>query len=135
MRPSSPSHSHCSPTPIKVLHKQAKKKPIRRRRIDLNCGCSYYLHINCTNHGFTHRGTHHCSSSSEWRVYLGAQQSPIFQDNKTHQPTIQQEPRHDISPNPFQPQSQEKVGDSQVLSELPDLDDLTASNWSFLKGL
>nr|QGA69828.1 transactivator protein [Ocimum golden mosaic virus] len=135
MQPSSPSTSHSTQVPIKVQHRIAKKKAIRRKRIDLHCGCSYYLHIDCINHGFTHRGTHHCTSSKEWRFYLADKQPPIFHNNQPRQETIQQQPRHHISPDKIQPQHEEGVGDSQMFSEFPGLDDLTASDWSFLKSL
>nr|AXN77442.1 transcriptional activator protein [Tomato leaf curl Mahe virus] len=135
MQPSSPSTSHCSQIPIKVQHRIAKTRAIRRKRIDLGCGCSYYIHVNCANHGFTHRGTHYCSSSTEWRVYLGDTKSPLFQDNQTRQPGIQHEPRHHINPDTVQPQPKEGVGDSQVFSELQGLDELTPSDWSFLKRI
>ncbi|UED98938.1 trans-activating protein [Begomovirus pyrenacanthae] len=135
MRPSSPSTSRCSPIPAKVQHRKAKKRAIRRRRIDISCGCSIYVHLNCANHGFTHRGTHHCSSSSEWRVYLDDKQSPIFHNHKPRQETIQHKPRHHLDPDPIQPQPEEGTGDSQVFSQLPSLDEFTASDWSFLKSL
>ncbi|CAI26272.1 AC2 [Tomato leaf curl Madagascar virus-Androy [Madagascar:Toliary:2001]] len=135
MRPSSPSTSHCSQVPIKVQHRIAKKRTIRRKRVDLDCGCSYYLHIDCSNHGFTHRGTHHCSSGTEWRVYLGDKQSPLFHDHQPRNKAIQHEPRHHQHPDRIQPQPQEGIGDSQMFSQLQGLDDLTASDWSFLKGI
>nr|AGZ95036.1 transcriptional activator protein [Tomato leaf curl Sudan virus] len=135
MQHSSPSTSRCSQIPIKVQHKLAKKKPVRRRRVDLDCGCSYYIHINCINHGFTHRGTHHCSSSKEWRFYLGDKQSPLFQDHQPRQQAIQHEQRRNFDTNPIQSQHQEGVGDSQMFSQLPNLDELTASDWSFLKSI
>ncbi|AFA26440.1 transcription activator protein [Papaya leaf curl virus-[soybean: Lucknow]] len=134
MRPSSPSKAHSTQVPIKVQHRLAKKGN-RRRRVDLPCGCSYFIALACHNHGFTHRGTHHCSSSREWRVYLGDSKSPIFQDNRTPQPSIHNERRHNQSPNTVQLQPEESVGDAQVFSSLPNLDDFTASDWSFLKGL
>nr|AXE43634.1 TrAP protein [Croton yellow vein mosaic virus] len=83
MRPSSPSKAHSTQVPIKVQHKIAKKG-IRRRRVDLPCGCSYFISIACHNHGFTHRGTHHCRSSREWRVYLGDSKSPYFKITQHH---------------------------------------------------
>ncbi|ABC87990.1 transcriptional activation protein [Tomato yellow leaf curl Mali virus-[Ethiopia]] len=135
MQPSSPSTSHCSQVPIKVQHKIAKKKPIRRRRVDLDCGCTYYLDINCIDHGFTHRGTHHCSSSREWRFYLGDKQSPLFQNNQPRRAAIQHEQRHHFNADKIQSQHQEGTGDSQMFSQLPNLDDLTASDWSFLKSI
>nr|AHZ45498.1 transcription activator protein [Tomato leaf curl Barka virus]AHZ45504.1 transcription activator protein [Tomato leaf curl Barka virus]AHZ45510.1 transcription activator protein [Tomato leaf curl Barka virus]CEJ95677.1 transactivation protein [Tomato leaf curl Barka virus]CEJ95683.1 transactivation protein [Tomato leaf curl Barka virus] len=134
MRPSSPSNAHSTQVPIKVQHKIAKKG-IRRRRVDLQCGCSYFISINCHNHGFTHRGTHHCSSSTEWRVYLGDSKSPLFQDNRTPQQAISNEPRHHFHSDKIQPQFQEGTGDSQMFSQLPNLDDITASDWSFLKSI
>ncbi|ABI35961.1 transcriptional activation protein [Okra yellow crinkle virus] len=135
MQHSSPSASHSTQLPIKVQHRIAKKKVVRRRRIDLKCGCSYYLHINCANHGFSHRGTHHCSSDNEWRFYLGDTKSPIFQDHKTPNTPVQPAVSYNRCPNPVQPQPSEGIGDSQVFSQLQGLDDLTASDWSFLKGI
>nr|QBY34652.1 transcriptional activator protein [Chilli leaf curl virus] len=135
MQPSSPSKAHYTQVPIKVQHRAAKRRAIRRKRVDLNCGCSYYVHIDCHNYGFTHRGTHHCSSGDEWRVYLGGSKSPVFQDNKAPQQAIPDEQRHHNRPSPVQPQPEERAGDSQMFHSLPNLDDLTASDWSFLKGL
>nr|AHB20292.1 transcriptional activator protein [Tomato leaf curl virus] len=133
MRPSSPSKAHSTQVPIKVKHRLAKKRT-RRRRVDLPCGC--LLIASCHDHGFTHRGTHHCSSSTErWRVYLGDSKSPIFQDNRASQPAIPDEPRHHHRPSTVQSQPEESVGDTQMFPSLPNLDDLTASDWSFLKGL
>nr|AMP46469.1 transcription activator protein [Deinbollia mosaic virus] len=135
MQHSSHSQSHCSHQIPQVRRRGPKKKTIRRRRIDLNCGCSYYLHINCTNHGFTHRGYHHCSSGTEWRFYLADNKSPTFQDNRPHVQTLQQQPRHNITPNPIQPQPQEGIGDSQMFSQLQNLDEITDEDWSFLNSL
>ncbi|CAZ40065.1 AC2 protein [Clerodendrum golden mosaic Jiangsu virus] len=132
MQHSSPSRSHY--TPIKVIHKQAKR-PIRRKRIDLACGCSIYKSVDCEHHGFTHRGVHHCSSSDEWRTYMGYRQSPLFQDPKPPQETVQHEPRHHTNSSPIQPQPKEGVGDSQVFSQLEDLHSFTSSDIAFLKGI
>ncbi|AEA76847.1 TrAP [Chilli leaf curl Salem virus-India [India/Salem/2008]] len=134
MQSSSPSQAHYTQVPIKVLHRQSKRS-IRRKRVDLECGCSYYLHINCRNHGFTHRGTHHCSSGNEWRQYLAGPKSPLFQHPQPRQPTIQLDNRPHNYQSPVQPQPSESVGDTQMFSNLPNLDDLTASDWSFLKGI
>ncbi|ADU02159.1 transcription activator protein [Rhynchosia yellow mosaic India virus] len=135
MRNSTPSKNHFSPPSIKAQHRCAKKKAIRRKRIDLKCGCSYYMHINCANHGFTHRGEHHCNSSTEWRIYLGDKKSPIFQDPRASQETVQQQQRHFDCPDQIQPQLKEGTGDSQMFFDLQNLDDLTASDWSFLKDI
>nr|QCC88930.1 transcriptional activator protein [Tomato leaf curl Joydebpur virus] len=134
MRPSSPSQAHSTQVPIKVQHRQAKRGT-RRRRVDLDCGCSYFIALRCHDYGFTHRGTHHCSSSREWRVYLGDNKSPVFQDNRAPPPAIPNEPRHHNSPSSVQSQPEESVGDTQMFSNLPNLDDITPSDWSFLKGL
>nr|QIT07046.1 AC2 [Chilli leaf curl virus]UUF95118.1 transcriptional activator protein [Chilli leaf curl virus]UUF95166.1 transcriptional activator protein [Chilli leaf curl virus] len=134
MRPSSPSKAHSTQVPIKVQHRLAKKGT-RRRRVDLDCGCSYFIALRCHGYGFTHRGTHHCSSSREWRVYLGDNKSPVFQDNRAPQPAIPEEPRHHHRADTVQSQPEESVGDTQMFSNLPNLDDLTASDWSFLKGI
>nr|ALG76591.1 C2 [Euphorbia leaf curl virus] len=133
MRSLSPSKAHSTQVPIKVQHRLAKKGT-RRRRVDLPCGCSYFIALACHDHGFTHRGTHHCSSSREWRVYLGDSKSPIFQDIRAPQPAIPDEPRHHHRPSTIQSQPEESTGDSQMFPSLPNLDDLTASDWSFLKG-
>nr|AEG89798.1 transcription activator protein [East African cassava mosaic virus-Kenya] len=135
MPPSSPSTSHCSQVPIKVQHRTAKNRALRRRRVDLECGCSFYLHIDCINHGFSHRGTHHCASSKEWRFYLGNNKSPLFRNHQPRQEAWEHEPRHHHTPDTFQPQPPEGIGDSQVFSQLQGLDDLTASDWSFLKSI
>nr|QBY34646.1 transcriptional activator protein [Chilli leaf curl virus]WIF29813.1 transcriptional activator protein [Chilli leaf curl virus] len=135
MHSSSPSKSHYPHVPIKVQHRAAKRRAIPRKRFDLYCGCSYYVHINCHNYGFTHRGIHHCSSDREWRVYLGGSNSPEFQDNQAPRQAIPDERRHHNRPSPVQPQPEERAGDSQMFHSLPNLDDLTASDWSFLKGL
>ncbi|AAY27081.1 transcription activator protein [Okra yellow mosaic Mexico virus] len=124
MRSSSPSH----PPSIKTAHRQAKRRAIRRRRIDLECGCSIYLHIGCTGHGFTHRGTHHCTSEREWRLYLGDRKSPVFQDVPSRRSTIHEDqsiPRT----NTVQPQPEESVASPQGLPELPSLDDIDDSFW------
>nr|ACK86671.1 AC2 [Euphorbia leaf curl virus] len=134
MRSSSPSKAHSTQVPIKVQHRLAKKGT-RRRRVDLPCGCSYFIALACHDHGFTHRGTHHCSSSREWRVYLGDSKSPLFQDIRAHNRAIPDEPRHHHRPSTIQSQPEESTGDSQMFPSLPNLDDLTASDWSFLKGL
>nr|ACH72918.1 AC2 [Croton yellow vein mosaic virus]AUT36481.1 TrAP [Croton yellow vein mosaic virus] len=134
MRPSSPSKAHSTQVPIKVQHKIAKKG-IRRRRVDLPCGCSYFISIACHNHGFTHRGTHHCSSSREWRVYLGDSKSPVFQDNTTPQQAIPNEGRHHHRSDTVQSQPEESVGDTQVLPELQSLDYVTGFDWDVLTSL
>ncbi|AAM12380.1 transactivator protein Trap [Tomato chlorotic mottle virus] len=123
-------HNSSSSTPpsIKVQHRAAKKRAIRRRRIDLQCGCSIFVHIDCAGHGFTHRGTHHCTSGREWRVYLGNIKSPLFQDVQRRGHTIHEDqslPR----PNTVQPQLEESIGSPQGLSQLPNLDDIPESFW------
>ncbi|ALK27175.1 transactivator protein [Melochia mosaic virus] len=120
--------SSSTPPSIKPQHRAAKRRATRRRRIDLECGCSFFLHLNCANNGFTHRGTHHCASSGEWRVYLGAAKSPVFQDNQRGRPPEHQHqglPR----PSPVQPQPEESVGSPQGVLQLPSLDDIPDSFW------
>ncbi|APB03056.1 TrAP [Common bean severe mosaic virus] len=127
---SSPLKNLSSPPKIKPRHRYAKKQ-IRRRRIDLQCGCSIYIHINCRNNGFTHRGTHHCSSGDEWRLYLGGSKSPLFQDNQSRETTLH---THDGVPHtsPSQPQPEESVGSPQSLLQFPSLDDIDDSFWADL---
>ncbi|ABB97521.1 transcription activator protein [Okra mottle Mexico virus] len=124
MRSSSPSH----PPSIKKAHRQAKRRAIRRRRIDLECGCSIYFHIDCAGHGFTHRGTHHCTSGREWRIYLGDRKSPVFQDVPSRGTIVHRDqsvPRSDT----VQPQPEESVASPQSLLELPSLDEIDDSFW------
>ncbi|ABF67533.1 transactivator protein TrAP [Sida mosaic Sinaloa virus] len=124
MQSSSPSH----PPSIKTAHRQAKRRAIRRRRIDLECGCPIYFHIGCIGHGFTHRGIRHCTSGREWRVYLGDRKSPLFQDVPCRRANTYEEqgvPRTDT----IQPQPEESVGSPQSLPELPSLDDIDDSFW------
>nr|QNG62339.1 Trap [Tomato chlorotic mottle virus] len=123
-------HNSSSSTPpsIKVQHRAAKRRAIRRRRIDLQCGCSIFVHIDCAGHGFTHRGTHHCTSGREWRVYLGNIKSPLFQDVQRRGHIIHEDqslPRT----NTVQPQPEESTGSPQGLSQLPNLDDIPESFW------
>ncbi|ALV85584.1 trans-activating protein [Pavonia mosaic virus] len=123
--------SSSTPPSIKPQHRAAKRRITRRRRIDLNCGCSIYIHINCADHGFTHRGTHHCASGREWRVYLGGRQSPLFQDVQSRGPVIHK--HQGIShPDPVQPQPEESIGSPQMLPELPSLDNIDSSFWDDL---
>nr|UFP62830.1 AC2 [African cassava mosaic virus] len=135
MQSSSPSQNHSTQVPIKVHHRQSKKGAFRRRKVDLVCGCPYYLYINCPNHGFTHRGTHHCASSKKGRLHLGNKHPQIFFNHKAPTTTFLDEPGHHKCPGSIQSQPEEGAGDSQMFSQLQDLDDLTASDWSFLKSL
>nr|QGA69844.1 transactivator protein [Ocimum yellow vein virus] len=141
MPSSSPSRVPYIPppqVPIKVQHKiakQTKRTTIRRKRIDLRCGCSYFLSIDCHNHGFSHRGEYHCSSVNEWRLYLRRTESPIFQNFIPPQQTIPDGTRHSSGPSQIQPQPQEGVGDSEVFSELQDLHSFTTSDIAFLKSI
>nr|ACN51296.1 AC2 [Bhendi yellow vein mosaic virus]AHA80830.1 transcription activator protein [Bhendi yellow vein mosaic virus] len=134
MQHSSFSPNPCTPVPIQVPHRETKK-PLRRRKVDLECRWSYYPSINWHHHGFSHRGTHHCSSSKEWRLYLEGSQSPLFPDPPPRQPSIHDEHGHYNTRDPFQLQPTESSGNTQVFSNLPNLDDLTPSDWSFLKGI
>ncbi|AAB66666.1 trap [Pepper golden mosaic virus] len=113
---------------IKAQHRIAKKRPIRRRRIDLNCGCSIFLHINCANNGFTHRGEHHCASGREFRFYLGGSKSPIFQDTARGGPVVHQ--NQDIPHrSPVQPQPTSSISSPQGIPPFPSLDDFDDSFW------
>nr|BAD18952.1 transcriptional trans-activator protein [Honeysuckle yellow vein mosaic virus] len=132
MQSSPPSTAHSTPVPIKVRHRSEKKRAPRRRRIDLNCGCSIYVSLGCANHGFTHRGHHHCSSGSEWRVYLDSAKSPLFQNHEPRTTTVQHGSGHNNSTDPIQPQSQISTGSTQVLPDFQDLDSLTSSDLAFL---
>ncbi|AUT11873.1 TrAP [Polygala garcinii associated virus] len=135
MQSSSSYPNHCTQD-VKIAHKAAKKKKIiRRKRIDLDCGCTIYVHIDCHNHGFTHRGTHHCTSRKEWRFYLDGTKRPLFQDNPTRHQTSPVGHGYHTPPNQVQPQPEESVGDAQVLPQFSHLDPPTASDIAFLEGL
>ncbi|QBB20370.1 transactivator protein [Cowpea bright yellow mosaic virus] len=116
---------------IKVQHRAAKKRAIRRRRIDIECGCSIYVHINCAGHGFTHRGTHHCTSGREWRLYLGDIKSPLFQDKQSRGSSIHED-QNIPHPDQVQPQPEEQTGSSQGILQFPSLDDIDSSFWDDL---
>ncbi|ANW06473.1 transcriptional activator protein [Velvet bean golden mosaic virus] len=117
MRNSTPSKHHSSPPSIKAQHRCAKKKAIRRKRIDLSCGCTYYMHINCSSHGFTHRGEHHCGSTKEWRLYLGDKKSPLFRDFGALPNTKRINDDGHQNAHQIQPRSEESTADAQVLPQ------------------
>nr|ABA26611.1 TrAP [Cabbage leaf curl Jamaica virus]ABA26618.1 TrAP [Cabbage leaf curl Jamaica virus] len=121
--------SPLKPPSIKAQHKIAKRRAVRRRRIDLNCGCTIFLHINCADNGFTHRGEHHCSSGREFRFYLGGSKSPLFQDTTRRGPVVHQ--NQDLPHrSPVQPQPTESIGSPQSLLQFPSLDDFDESFWA-----
>ncbi|OMO58125.1 Geminivirus AL2 coat protein, MSV type [Corchorus capsularis] len=126
----SPSKIHFTSPPIKTLHR-ASKKVVRRRRIDLQCGCSIYVGIACRNDGFTHRGAHHCISGREFRFYLGGSKSPAFQDNVCNRSRCET-PARDA--DTVQPQPQESSSTAQVLPEFQGLDDLQMEDFEFLSN-
>nr|AGR83815.1 transcriptional activator protein [Tomato leaf curl New Delhi virus]CAO00519.1 transcription activator protein [Tomato leaf curl New Delhi virus - Bitter Gourd] len=133
MQSSSHSKSHSIPV-AKTSLPHKRKKSIRRKRVDLPCGCTYYISINCHDDGFTHRGVHHCGSSREWRIYLGNSKSPVFQNFGPRQQTILNTARHNQDSNTVQPQHAESAGTSQVFSNFQDLHGLTPSDWAFLES-
>ncbi|AAU29405.1 TrAP protein [Corchorus yellow vein virus - [Hoa Binh]] len=126
----SPSRSLSTAPSIKPRHRHAKKV-VRRRRIDLECGCTIYVSISCREDGFTHRGTHHCVSGREFRFYLGGSKSPLFQDNRRL--GIQPE-EHTNVPDPVQPQLAEASSSSQVFPEFPHLDDIQLADQEFFSS-
>ncbi|CAJ90738.1 C2 protein [Sida yellow vein Madurai virus] len=126
MRRSLPSERLSTQVPIKVEHQKAKRK-IRRKRVDLDCGCTYYRSLNCHNHGFTHRGIHHCSSSDEGDL-LGHGNSPIFQDPRPTWTGRSTATTTSLQSNSGQPQPEESLGGSQMFHNLPDLDSFTSSD-------
>nr|UFI08383.1 transcriptional activator protein [Mungbean yellow mosaic India virus] len=115
MRSSTPSRNHCSPPSIKVQHRVAKKRAIRRSRIDLTCGCSYYIHINCRNYGFSHRGEHHCSSTQEWRLSMGGAKSGVYQNHAAQCDTSGTRNDGNQSPHNIQPQVEVCTVDAQAI--------------------
>nr|QGL54783.1 transcription activator protein [Chilli leaf curl virus] len=134
MRPPTPSKGLFTQVTTKRDHRLAKRGT-RRRRVDIDCGCTYFIAPRCHGYGYTHRGTHHCSTGREWRVYLGDNKSPPFQDNRAPQPAIPEEPRHHPRADTVQSQPEESVGDTQMFYNLPNLDDITATDWTFQKGI
>ncbi|WAB58490.1 transcription activator protein [Cajanus scarabaeoides yellow mosaic virus] len=137
MRSSTPSKNHCSPPSIKAQHRFAKKKQraIRRRRIDLPCGCSFYAHIDCHKYGFTHRGTHHCLSSEQWRLYLGNNKSPIFQGPHPRVTVGHYNDEPNGGTNNVQPPAEESVGDAQVFPGLDDIPSFQDDFWADLDNI
>lgn len=63
-------HRHYTRKATSFTYPDIKKRQIRRRRLDLPCGCSIFKNISCSGHGYTHRGIHHCSTSDEWRLVV-----------------------------------------------------------------
>nr|AHB82046.1 transcriptional activator protein [Jatropha mosaic Lucknow virus]AIR77181.1 transcriptional activator protein [Jatropha leaf curl virus] len=90
---------------------------------------------NCANHGFTHRGTHHCSSFEQWRLYLDGPKSSVLPTPQSHEQALQSGSGHHTPPNTIQSQSQTSTTDTQVLPELQSLDSFTDSDWDFLTSL
>nr|WLD30030.1 AL2 [Begomovirus spathoglottis 1] len=82
MQTSSSSNGPSTPTtkaqsvlvPQKVIHKAAKYKKLRRRRLNLYCDCIVYQHPNCLDHGFSHRGINYVGPSEFRRVCLGVEE-------------------------------------------------------------
>nr|AEF38358.1 AC2 [Tomato leaf curl New Delhi virus] len=134
MQTSTHSGKHSIPV-AKTSLPQKKKKSIPKRRVDLPCGCTYYISINCHDHGFTHRGVHHCGTSREWRIYLGNSKSPVSQTFEARQQALPNTARHHQDSNTIQPQPAESPGTSQVFSNFQNLDGLTPSDWDFLESL
>ncbi|ALQ10819.1 AC2 [West African Asystasia virus 1] len=123
MPPSFVSKHLSTPVPIKVSHRLAKKRRQRRQAINLKCGCSFLISRNCSNYGFTHRGVHHCASSKEWHIHLGDQESTTHESNTIRPSPLQHVTQHHTPADTVQPQPQEDPGNSQMLHELPGLDD------------
>ncbi|ADK97752.1 AC2 [Melon chlorotic mosaic virus] len=123
--------SSSTPPSIKTKHRIAKKKGVRRRRIDLNCGCSIFVHIACAENGFTHGGEHHCLSGREFRFYLDGSKSPVFQ-NIPRRTTDIHKNQNLPHTNQVQPQLEEGTGSTPSFSQLPNLDDFTDSFWDDL---
>ncbi|KAL6994241.1 hypothetical protein U1Q18_012348 [Sarracenia purpurea var. burkii] len=131
MPPPSSSHNHYSPPKNqKQLHQRAKKRSIRRRRIDLFCGCTIYVHINCANDGFTHRGDTHAIANAHWHVILGIEEPSLHQANREgYGQQVEPSVPHD---NNVQPQPPQITQSSQGSIPFPDLDKLLylLSMWS-----
>nr|AFB81502.1 transcription activator protein [Cotton leaf curl Rajasthan virus] len=120
--------------PIKVQHREAKRRN-RRRRVDFECGCSYYLFINRHTHGFTHRGANPCSPSREPRIYLEGSKSPLFPNHQPRQPSFHEEWDNTHNQGPVSTQHSGNSGTAQVFLNPSNLDDLKPPDWSFLKGI
>ncbi|CAP78912.1 AC2 protein [Ageratum yellow vein virus - [G129]] len=135
MQNSSPSTAHCTQVPIKVQHRIAKRKPIRRRRVDLTCGCSYYFGIDCANHGFSHRGNYSLQLNARVACIPGRSKIPYISrypsTTRDHSTTTTTSYRSKYNSST----TEESVGNTPVFSELPDLDSLTTSDLAFLKSI
>ncbi|KAL6961858.1 hypothetical protein U1Q18_043448 [Sarracenia purpurea var. burkii] len=118
---SSPNH-YSLPKNQKQLHQRSKKRSIRRRRIDLFCGCTIYVHINCANDGFTHRGGTHAIANAHWRVIPGIEEPTLHQGNREDD-GLQLEPSIPDDNN-VQPQSPQRTEPAQGSIPFPDLDNI-----------
>ncbi|KAL6952808.1 hypothetical protein U1Q18_010687 [Sarracenia purpurea var. burkii] len=97
-------------------------KIVRRRRIDLLCGCTIYVHINCANDGFTHRGHNHAIANAHWRVILGFEESSLHQGNRQgYNKPVELSVLHH---NNVQPQLEESTESPQGSIPLPDMDNI-----------
>ncbi|AEI91431.1 transcriptional regulator [West African Asystasia virus 1] len=123
MPPSYTSKHLSTPVPIKVSHRLAKKRRQRRKTINLRCGCAFLISESCTDYGFSHRGVHHCTSSKQWHIHLGDQESTTHEGNTVRPNTIQQPVQHHTPADQIQPQPEASIGTTQMLHELPSLDD------------
>ncbi|KAI8572007.1 hypothetical protein RHMOL_Rhmol01G0165300 [Rhododendron molle] len=111
-----------SPPSQKPLHRASK---IRRRRLDCQCGCTIYFKVECASYGFSHRGPHYCPSINYWRLLLGTfKKSPLVQSQQPHNNNITPILSNMQSTNPVQPQPEESIGSSPMLSQFPGLDDI-----------
>nr|BAS69603.1 transcriptional enhancer protein [Jatropha leaf curl virus] len=90
---------------------------------------------NCANHGFTHRGTHHCSSFEQWRLYLDRPKSSVLPTPQSHEQALPPRTGHHTPPNTIQLQSQASTTDTQVLPELQSWDSFRDSDWDVLRSL
>ncbi|AEB00553.1 Trap [Cleome golden mosaic virus] len=128
MRGSSSSNPPC----IKAQHKAAKRRAIRRRRIDLTCGCTIYIHLNCHSNEFTHRGTSSAVPQAENGVYTWEISNPLYFRIHDVEDVLHSRDEDIPRPDTVQPQREESIGSPHGLSQLPSLDSLGDSFWADL---
>nr|WIF18873.1 C2 [Soybean stay-green associated virus]WIF18879.1 C2 [Soybean stay-green associated virus]WIF18885.1 C2 [Soybean stay-green associated virus] len=138
MQSSSPSRTPCTISkallPQKIIHKQAKKKPPRRRRINACCGlCLFYVHPECP-HGLSHGGINYPHPNDFQRILRQLKQPNLVQtreglgDNHSSISTSLPDTSH------VQPQPSQSLGTTQMLAAFEGLDDLDDC-WSDIRSI
>nr|URY16864.1 C2 [Soybean yellow leaf curl virus]WIF18855.1 C2 [Soybean stay-green associated virus]WIF18861.1 C2 [Soybean stay-green associated virus]WIF18909.1 C2 [Soybean stay-green associated virus] len=138
MQFSSPSPTPCTISktllPQKIIHKQAKKKPPRRRRINACCGlCLFYVHPECP-HGLSHGGITY-PHPKDYECILRRPPQPnivktgegLGDSNSSVSPSLPDKTH-------VQPQPSQSLGTTEMLAAFEGLDDLDDC-WSDIRSI